>query len=172
MLLKTSAPIVMTFVVAIGILLCFGCEKNNQDDIYKNDFVKQKVKQEPEPKIVNTYFDNGKEPGVEGVDYGCKGEPYDCYEEITVVETLSKPLIAALKKMYYYSKDGNDKEIVNTIIDNFDLFSTIINSDILTEIVLGNMNLKVRGCIDKKCGTYLVVSAKDKIVFVIPVSLK
>ena len=172
MLLKSQMPFVMVMVAVIGAMLGAGCEKNNQDNIYKNDFVKQKGKQQPEPKLVNPWFDNGKEPGVYGVDYGCKGEPYDCYEEITIEETISKPLIAVLKKMYYHSNNGNEEEIVNTITDNFDLLSSIINSDILTEIVLGNMNLKVRGSIDKKCGTYIVVSEKDKVAFVFPVSLK
>lgn len=40
------------------------------------------LKQDNGPKIIDTWYDNGSKPGIEGVDFGCWGEPTDCYEPL------------------------------------------------------------------------------------------
>lgn len=67
------------------------------------------LKQDNGPKIVDTWHDNGNPSGVEGTDYGCWGDPTDCFEPIVVT-----PPVLALNAAFDAISTGNDSIIAGT----------------------------------------------------------
>ncbi|HQV39722.1 MAG: hypothetical protein IPO60_06795 [Flavobacteriales bacterium] len=148
-----KTPSVALASVVLLIMATTGCSK---EAAVPPDAVEviNTLKQDNGPKIVDTWHDNGNPSGVEGTDYGCWGDPTDCYEPIVVT-----PPVLALNVAFDAISTGNDSIIAGTFDTYASELSKYMRGSDVDDVINGSASASAR--MGEK-HRYMIIGTKGK----------
>ncbi len=136
-----------------GIFLV-ACEKN---DTNLDALTESSTTMERSDSDLRVYYDNGKVPGVEGVDYGCKGSGGSCLPTITVDLPTQQVITHVLEVV-----DLGDNEAISETFSTFrETLTEVISSDLVSGVATGALNVKNRGDFSTETSAYLQFSTLE-----------
>lgn len=80
------------------------------------------------------YFDNGKVPGVDGIDYGCSGSGGNCYPDVTVSPSLAE-------MCNDFGVSSNPSSFAE---DHYSELSNVVDQDILDAVINETYSVHLR----------------------------
>lgn len=133
------------------------CETTNQAD-GNNDRAQESVN-------LRIWFDDGTDPGIEGVNYGCKDLGGTC------ANTVEVPGIHAndVAEIVGIVNGGNINTIRETFAQNQSLLEMYISPSAVEEVIVGNLTVEVRG-FNTLGAKYLIFKDNQDIIYVSPLS--
>lgn len=147
------------FIGLSTLLLLFfaeGCQKeslNTQPGITENTLPPTKQQD------LRMWWDSGREPGFEGVDYGCEGIGGNCLPDAVVT-----PKPASL--LTDFAQSNNPDTFASTHYTNL---SKVIDKEILDRVINGQLDVSIRGEIGiGKTGYLKFSSGNGTVVLVYP----
>ena len=127
------------------------CEKNvkrRENDVYsKIESVSQSDRH---------YFDNGKVPGKEGVDYGCKTPPGNCLPTVTI-DTNDRNVISYV---FDEIESGDNDRIITAFQENQYVLNPYIDPELVSGVISGDINVDSRGK-DDDLAKYMIFKTGD-----------
>ena len=160
--------ILFIMVMSLFVLTLNSCKKEVETPIAKTTESVLKATKAPPTSELEKWHDNGKVPGIEGVDYGCWDKGGNCLPTVVIIGTPIKVVKTLIHKI-----ETNDVEGINsTIRTNFDVLSKIFEASVLTSIIDGNATIFVRGSLTESSIAYFLISEKNEIVQVVPVAIQ
>lgn len=113
------------------------------------------------------YFDNGKIPGVEGIDYGCEKGQGDCLNTIYVTAHVAKSLIQSVITPIRQNPSNTGM----VVSENYTLLLDLIAQAALDDVVNGNSTFTIRGVAEPGNTIYFVFAKEGTVVYVQPITL-
>lgn len=105
------------------------------------------------------WWDTGREPGAEDIDYGCEGVGGNCLPEVVVTPKLKTLLID-------FAQSTNPGDFANA---DYPSLSKVIDGETLNEVIKGELNVSMRGEIGiGKTGYLKFTSGNGTVVTVYP----
>lgn len=110
---------------------------------------------------LEVWYDNG------GTDYGCKDSGGNCHPEVVVHGSMAV-LINTLGDL---GDAGDITGLIGAVSDNLTELSTLVDVDLLDQVVDETISLSIRGRVNGNETAYLLFSDDDVILSVQPVKL-
>lgn len=177
---KSKSKLILTVIMALAITVFMSCEKEEST---------QKVNQDQSVEVVNKeapggygvhrhYFDNGKVPGVEGVDYGCVAPAVSCLDDIIIV--VSAELHHVFEKVIENHNVNQGNDVIENDINIFKEHEELLAKEMfaredIQSIIQGECTLSIRGNEKKisiKDKNYFVFSNEDEPTKIYPIQLR
>ncbi|SEC20815.1 hypothetical protein SAMN04489761_2378 [Tenacibaculum sp. MAR_2009_124] len=112
------------------------------------------------------WFDNGAQPGVDGVDYGCSGSGGNCLDEV-VVYGIASPYV--LNDLNDTIGSGNTQGTQHVFEAHAEELSKFIPGKLIDGVINGSLYVKSRGKLNKEQTMYLnFTNRRGKTVSIVP----
>jgi hypothetical protein len=148
-------------IAAMAVIMLAACQKENVTPQGNNSKINLPSNKEKENGAARaTWFDNGKQPGIDGVDYGCKGEPKNCGATTVVTGQC-------INSVYDAINNGSNSQIISTFALYYNDLSKFIDESDLDGVINGGFNVSLRGRNDNET-KYLIFTDKGVITNVYP----
>ncbi len=113
-------------------LFTASCQKETRSS--KSEFTDEPISHTKQQDL-RMWWDSGRIPGIEGVDYGCEGIGGNCLPEVVVT-----PKTAAL--LTDFAQSTHSKSFASTHYRNL---SKVINTETLDDVIHGKLTVSIRG---------------------------
>ncbi len=153
----------LTAILFLGVSM-FSCEKEEiQPTTSSTSFFTATEKANGTRRI---WYDNGKIPGEDGIDFGCKGVGGNCLEDVVV-----KPSSFAVFEDLNNASNNDDLiEVKRIISENFNTLSDYISSEDLDKVLNESSILKTRGEVSEGTKLYILFESNEIINVVYPMN--
>lgn len=133
---------------ALLLLIATGCQKENITPAASKNTVTTKA----QSNNLRVWHDNGKQPGVDGVDYGCWSTGGNCLPDVIVTPKMSQNLTA-------FAYSTNQAGYAST---NYSTLSSVISTGVLDAVVSGELEVSLRGSIGSTSPGYLAFKSHNQ----------
>lgn len=162
--MKNKSFFLITVITAMALV---SCEK--EETVFNPDSNSSLTFSKAGPGFHRNYFDNGKHPGVEGEDYGCELVPGDCMNDVLIMDGEIWESLGGLGSLIF-SLDGGQGDIITTLKDNKEAFSSVFPENLIDDTIDGTLVLSARGTLSEESTIYFLFKNKDgEIVTTVPV---
>ncbi|WP_343603705.1 hypothetical protein [Fluviicola sp.] len=134
---------------ALLLLIAVGCQKEN---ITPSASSNHSFTTKAQVNNLRVWHDNGKQPGVDGVDYGCWSTGGNCLPDVIVTPKLSQSLTAFA---FSSSQAGYASA-------NYSTLSSVISTSVLDGVIGGELVVSIRGSITATAPGYLTFTAHNQ----------
>ncbi len=115
---------------------------------------------------LRVWFDNGEQPGTDGVDYGCKDSGGNCLPDV-VVSGIASPHV--LDDLNDNVGSGNTQGTQHVFEAHAEELSRFIPGELIEGVINGRLFVKSRGKLNKDQAMYLNFNSRGgKTVSIIP----
>jgi len=162
----------MKYIKVISLIVLtvflFSCDKEEQKN-EKSIVVEKMVQQQDGSQATRNWFDDGAQPGVNGVNFGCESPGTNCANTLTInCGCEAAPII---NNLFELVENGNDDGVFDLVTNYYDVLSTVIPIEMLNAVLMDGVKLSSRGD-DIVISKYLMFnSSEGNIVGVYPIQI-
>lgn len=120
--LRTGTLLLLT---AAGI----GCQKEQEAALVSSGFLKY----EDGPDPIDTFYNNGDPDGIEGIDFGCWGDPVDCLPSAEIVGNH----MAAMDEVFDVVEAGSPTAIREVFAEHEAVLEYYLEDDHIARVLNG-----------------------------------
>ena len=117
-----------------------------------------------------TYHDNGKKPGVEGVDYGCWGFPANCAEPVNIGS--GGTIYGPIQNLLGVIATGVTEDIITAVSEYETSLLQVVDKSYIDGILDGTYTVSIRGGsgLSTNGPVYLVILSGTTVVAAYPLT--
>lgn len=135
--------------LALGLILT-SCNKEEIETIEESVIT---VDVEKAAGSYRVWYDNGNQPGQDGVDYGCKGSGGNCLDTVVVTASMASPEIAG--DLIDTVGSGNAGAVIEIFKRYERELAKVIPSNLIRGVIGGELQVSNKGTFEKNETVYL-----------------
>ncbi|WP_299435015.1 hypothetical protein [uncultured Aquimarina sp.] len=135
--------------LALGLILT-SCNKEEIETIEESVIT---VDIEKAAGSYRVWYDNGNQPGQDGVDYGCKGSGGNCLDTVVVTASMASPEIAG--DLVDTVGSGNTGAVIDIFKHYGRELSEVIPANLIEGVIGGELQVSNKGTFEKNEIVYL-----------------